>query len=207
MSVVTGSEAFVEVLRKEGVTDIFGIVGSAFMDPLDLFPQAGIRFISVRHEQDAALMAGGYGLASGRPGVCIGQNGPGVTNLVTGIASAYLNHVPVVLITPSVTSAGLGKTAMQEVEQMSLFSKITVYQTQVNRPDKIAWAMRNAFRAATTLQGPARLISLETIGTASSNTRISNRHNTARQRAAAALRRLRSGVRRKLSRAQKIRLS
>jgi sulfoacetaldehyde acetyltransferase len=157
MSVVTGSEAFVEVLRKEGVTDIFGIVGSAFMDPLDLFPQAGIRFISVRHEQNAALMAAGYGLASGRPGVCIGQNGPGVTNLVTGIASAYLNHVPVVLITPSVTSAGLGKTAMQEVEQMSLFSKITVYQTQVNRPDKIAWAMRNAFRAATMLQGPAQV--------------------------------------------------
>ncbi len=157
MGVVTGSEAFVEVLRKEGVTDIFGIVGSAFMDPLDLFPQAGIRFVSVRHEQNAALMAAGYGLASGRPGVCIGQNGPGVTNLVTGIASAYLNHVPVVVITPSVTSAGLGKNAMQEVEQMSLFSKITVYQTQVNRPDKIAWAMRNAFRAAITLQGPAQV--------------------------------------------------
>jgi len=157
MGVVTGSEAFVEVLRKEGVTDIFGIVGSAFMDPLDLFPQAGIRFVSVRHEQNAALMAAGYGLASGRPGVCIGQNGPGVTNLVTGIASAYLNHVPVVVITPSVTSAGLGKNAMQEVEQMSLFSKITVYQTQVNRPDKIAWALRNAFRAAITLQGPAQI--------------------------------------------------
>jgi sulfoacetaldehyde acetyltransferase len=157
MSVITGSEAFVEMLRKEGVTDIFGIVGSAFMDPLDLFPQAGIRFISVRHEQNAALMATGYGLASGRPGVCIGQNGPGVTNLVTGIASAYLNHVPVVAITPSVTSAGLGKQTMQEVEQMSLFSKITVYQVQVNRPDKIPWAMQNAFRAATMLHGPVQV--------------------------------------------------
>jgi len=154
---VTGSEAFVEVLRKEGVTDIFGIVGSSFMDPLDLFPQAGIRFISVRHEQNAALMAAGYGLASGRPGVCIGQNGPGVTNLVTGVASGYLNHVPMIVITPSVTSAGLGKTAMQEVDQMSMFSKITVYQVQVNRPDKIAWAMQNAFRAATVFQGPAQV--------------------------------------------------
>ena len=89
---MTGSEALVEALRIEGVQHITGIVGSAFMDPLDLFPAAGIRFVQVRHEQSAALMAEGYGRASGRPGVCIGQNGPGITNLVTGIASAYLNH-------------------------------------------------------------------------------------------------------------------
>ena len=89
---ITGSEAFVEALRKEKVEYISGIVGSAFMDPLDLFPEAGIRFIQVRHEQSAALIAEGYARATGKPGVCIGQNGPGVTNLVTGIASAYLNH-------------------------------------------------------------------------------------------------------------------
>ena len=74
---VTGSEAFTEALRLEGVKVIYGIVGSAFMDPLDLFNAAGIRFVQVRHEQSAALMAEGYGRAAGVPGVCIGQNGPG----------------------------------------------------------------------------------------------------------------------------------
>src|SRR5690606_21231711 len=73
---VTGSEAFVEALRLEGVEVVFGMVGSAFMDPLDLFPRAGIRFVQVRHEQSAALMAEGYARATGKPGVCIGQNGP-----------------------------------------------------------------------------------------------------------------------------------
>ena len=69
---ITGSEAFVEALRLEGVKYISGIVGSAFMDPLDLFPAAGIRFIQVRHEQSAALMAEGFARATGVPGVCIG---------------------------------------------------------------------------------------------------------------------------------------
>jgi sulfoacetaldehyde acetyltransferase len=105
---ITGSESLVEALRLENVELMFGIVGSAFMDPLDIFPNAGIRFIQVRHEQTAAFMADGYGRASGRPGVCIGQNGPGVTNLVTGVASAFVNHTPVVVITPTVTSASLG---------------------------------------------------------------------------------------------------
>ena len=81
---MTPSEAFVETLVAQGVTDVFGIVGSAFMDALDIFPAAGIRFIPVAHEQGAAHMADGYSRVSGRHGVCIGQNGPGVTNFVTG---------------------------------------------------------------------------------------------------------------------------
>lgn len=72
-----GSEAFVETLVAQGVTDVIGIVGSAFMDALDLFPEAGIRFVSVQHEQNAGHMADGYARASGRHGVCIAQNGPG----------------------------------------------------------------------------------------------------------------------------------
>src|SRR5947207_15570035 len=86
---MTASEAFVETLVSQGVTDIFGIVGSAYMDALDIFPAAGIRFIPVAHEQGAAHMADGYARVTGRHGVCIGPNGPGVTNFVTAIAAAY----------------------------------------------------------------------------------------------------------------------
>lgn len=157
MGIVTASEAFVDVLRLEEVDTVFGIVGSAFMDPLDLFPAAGLRFVSVRHEQNAALMAEGFARASGRIGVCIGQNGPGVTNLVTGVGQAYANHTPMVVITPSVTSASLGTYAIQEVDQMTLFASITKDQFQVNRPDKIAWALRNAFRAAALAHGPVQI--------------------------------------------------
>ena len=84
---MTPSEALVETLAANGVTDVFGIVGSAYMDALDIFPAAGIRFIPVAHEQGAAHMADGYARASGRHGVCIAQNGPGVTNFVTAIAA------------------------------------------------------------------------------------------------------------------------
>ena len=89
---MTPSEALVETLVANGVTDVFGIVGSAYMDALDLFPAAGIRFVPVAHEQGAAHMADGYARASGRHGVCIAQNGPGITNFVTAIAAAYWAH-------------------------------------------------------------------------------------------------------------------
>src|SRR5947199_180630 len=94
---MTPSEAFVETLVAQGVKDVFGIVGSAYMDALDLFPLAGIRFISVAHEQGGGHMADGYARASGRHGVCIAQNGPGVTNFVTSTAAAYWAHSPVIL--------------------------------------------------------------------------------------------------------------
>lgn len=154
---ISGSEALVEALRLEGVDKIFGLVGSAFMDPLDLFPKAGIRFIQVRHEQSAALMAEGYARATGRPAVCIGQNGPGVTNLVTGISSAFLNHTPLVLLTPAVTSATMGTRAFQEIDQMKLFSPVVTYQVQVNRADRISESVRSAFRAAYATRGPAQV--------------------------------------------------
>jgi len=157
MTRTTTSEAFVEALRAEGVTTVFGLVGSAFMDPLDLFPAAGIRFIPVRHEQNAALMAEGYARATGKVGVCVGQNGPGVTNLVTGVAAAWLNHTPVVVITPSVTSASEGAYAIQEVDQMALFQGMTVDQVRLNRPDRVSWAMHNVFRAALVSRGPAQI--------------------------------------------------
>ena len=86
---MTPSEAFVETMVANGVTDMFGIMGSAFMDAMDIFAPAGIRLIPVVHEQGAAHMADGYSRATGRPGVCIAQNGPGITNFVTGIAAAF----------------------------------------------------------------------------------------------------------------------
>src|SRR2546423_2885684 len=97
---MTPSEAFVETLVAQGVTDVFGIVGSAYMDALDLFPLAGIRFISVAHEQGAGHMADGYARVSGRHGVCIAQNGPGITNFVTAAAPADWAPSPGGLGTP-----------------------------------------------------------------------------------------------------------
>merc|ERR1719382_1568681 len=118
---MTASEAFVETLAAQGVTDVFGIVGSAFMDSLDLFPAAGIRFISVQHEQNSAHMADGFSRVSGRHGVCIGQNGPGVTNSVTAIAAAYWAHSPVVMITPECGTNTKGLGGFQEVDTMKVF--------------------------------------------------------------------------------------
>lgn len=155
--IMTGSEAFTEALRLEGVEVMYGIVGSAFMDPLDIFNRAGIRFVQVRHEQSAALMAEGYARAKGVPGVCIGQNGPGVTNLVTGIASAKLNHTPVVVITPAVPSTLMGTGAFQEIDQMQLLRSVTVHQIKVERADRIGECLRTAFRAAWALGGPVQI--------------------------------------------------
>jgi sulfoacetaldehyde acetyltransferase len=151
------SEALVESLRAEGISEIFGIVGSAFMDALDIFPPAGIRFTPVRHEQSAAHMADAYARILGKPGVCIGQNGPGVTNMVTSVATAYLAHSPVIVITPSATTAAVGLDGFQEVDQMTIFRPITKHQIQVSRPDRIAEAVRTAFRIALAERGPVQI--------------------------------------------------
>ena len=162
-SVVTGrqkmtpSEAFVETLVAQGVTDVFGIVGSAYMDALDLFPLAGIRFISVAHEQGAGHMADGYARVSGRHGVCIAQNGPGVTNFVTSTAAAYWAHSPVVVITPETGSMTLGLGGFQETEQLPIFSKITKYQAHVGNRARIAELTGRAFDRARLELGPAQL--------------------------------------------------
>jgi sulfoacetaldehyde acetyltransferase len=154
---MTPSEAFVETMLSHGVKDVFGIVGSAYMDALDLFPAAGIRFISVAHEQNAAHMADGYARVSGRHGVCIGQNGPGITNFVTAIAAAYWAHSPVVAITPEAGSMGTGLGGFQETEQMPIFSKITKYQVHVNSPARIAELTHRAFTIALQERGPVQV--------------------------------------------------
>jgi sulfoacetaldehyde acetyltransferase len=154
---MTYSEAFVETLVAQGVTDVFGIVGSAYMDALDLFPGAGIRFIPVAHEQGAAHMADGYARVSGRHGVCIGQNGPGITNFVTAVAAAYWAHSPVIAITPETGSLTTGLGGFQETEQLPIFSKITKFQAHINNPKRIAELTGRAFDRAMLDLGPAQI--------------------------------------------------
>lgn len=154
---MTPSEALVETMVAQGVTDIFGIVGSAYMDALDIFPAAGIRFIPVAHEQGAIHMADGYSRVSGRHGVCIGQNGPGVTNFVTGVAAAYWAHSPVVVITPETGSVSIGLGGFQETEQLPIFSKITRYQGHVMNQKRMAEITARCFDRAMLDMGPTQL--------------------------------------------------
>jgi sulfoacetaldehyde acetyltransferase len=154
---MTPSEAFIETLVAQGVTDVFGIVGSAYMDALDLFPAAGIRFVMVAHEQGAAHMADGYARVSGRHGVCIAQNGPGITNFVTAVAAAYWAHSPVVVVTPETGSMTLGLGGFQETEQLPIFSKITKYQAHVNNKARMAELTGRAFDRALLELGPTQL--------------------------------------------------
>lgn len=154
---MTPSEALVETLVAEGVTDVFGLVGSAFMDALDLFPDAGIRFIPVAHEQAAAHAADGLARVTGRPQACIAQNGPGAANFVSAIAAAYWAHSPVVAITPETGSGGIGTGGFQELDQMAMFEEQTVYQVRVNRPDRMAELARRCFYRAKLELGPTQL--------------------------------------------------
>src|SRR5262249_59366484 len=110
------------------VKDVFGIVGSAYMDALALFPGAGIRLINVAHEQNAAHMADGYARVTNWPTVCIAQNGPGITNFVTAVAAAYLAHSPMVVVTPDSGSPTTGLRGFQGPGQMPIFSKIPTRQ-------------------------------------------------------------------------------
>ena len=127
------------------------------MDALDIFPAAGIQFVPVAHEQGAIHMADGYARASGRHGVCIAQNGPGVTNFVTGVAAAYWAHSPVVFITPETGSMTMGLGGFQETEQLPIFSKITKYQGHVNNPRRMAEIAARCFDRAMLEAGPAQL--------------------------------------------------
>jgi sulfoacetaldehyde acetyltransferase len=154
---MTPSEAFVETLVAQGVKNVFGIVGSAYMDALDLFPLAGIRFISVAHEQGGGHMADGYARVSGRHGVCIAQNGPGITNFVTSTAAAFWAHSPVVVITPETGSATIGLGGFQETEQLPIFSKVTKFQAHVNNRARMAELTSRAFDRAHLELGPTQL--------------------------------------------------
>jgi len=154
---MTPSEAFVETLVANGVTDIFGIMGSAFMDAMDIFAPAGIRLIPVVHEQGAGHMADGYARVSGRHGVVIGQNGPGISNCVTAIAAAYWAHSPVVIVTPETGTMGMGLGGFQEANQLPMFEEFTKYQGHVNNPKRMAEFTARCFDRAISEMGPTQL--------------------------------------------------
>jgi len=147
---LTGSEILWATLAGEGVTTVFGYPGGAILpvyDALRKFPT--IHHVLVRHEQGAAHMADGYARASGRPGVCMATSGPGATNLVTGLATAMLDSIPIVAITGQVSSKVLGSDAFQEIDITGITLPITKHNFLVTRAEDIAPAVRQAFQIAT----------------------------------------------------------
>jgi acetolactate synthase I/II/III large subunit len=147
---LTGSEILWATLAGEGTTTVFGYPGGAILpvyDALRKFPT--IHHVLVRHEQGAAHMADGYARASGRPGVCMATSGPGATNLVTGLATAMLDSIPVVAITGQVSSKVLGSDAFQEIDITGITLPITKHNFLVTRAEDIAPAVRQAFQIAT----------------------------------------------------------
>ena len=154
---MTPSEAFVETMVANNVTDMFGIMGSAFMDAMDIFAPAGIRLIPVVHEQGAGHMADGYARVSGRHGVVIGQNGPGISNCVTAIAAAFWAHSPVVIVTPEAGTMGIGLGGFQEAHQLPMFQEFTKYQAHVNNPRRMAELTGRAFDRAMSEIGPTQI--------------------------------------------------
>ncbi len=157
MTRMTPSEAFVETLVANGVTTTFGIMGSAFMDAMDIFAPAGIRLVPVVHEQGAAHMADGYARVSGRHGVVIGQNGPGISNCVTAIAAAFWAHSPVVIVTPQTGTMGIGLGGFQEANQLPMFEEFTKYQGHVNNENRMAELTARCFDRAMSEIGPTQL--------------------------------------------------
>src|ERR1700709_853961 len=146
---LTGSEILWATLAGEGPTTVFGYPGGAILpiyDALRKFPT--IHHVLVRHEQGASHMADGYARASGRVGVCIATSGPGATNLVTGIATAMLDSIPMVAITGQVASKVLGTDAFQEVDITGITLPITKHNFLVTRAEDIAPAVRLAFQIA-----------------------------------------------------------
>ena len=157
MTRMTPSEAFVETLVDNEVDTTFGIMGSAFMDAMDIFAPAGIRLVPVVHEQGAAHMADGYARVSGRHGVVIGQNGPGISNCVTAIAAAFWAHSPVVIVTPQTGSGGIGLGGFQEANQLPMFEEFTKYQGQIDNEGRMAEITARAFDRAISDMGPTQI--------------------------------------------------
>lgn len=147
---LSGSHALVEVLKQEGVEILFGYPGGAIIPVYDDLMDSGIRHILARHEQSAAHMADGYARASGKVGVAIATSGPGATNLVTGIATAYLDSSPIVAITGQVPTSLLDTDAFQEADVPAIFNSISKYVFQPRSPTEVAYSVKAAFYIAST---------------------------------------------------------
>jgi acetolactate synthase-1/2/3 large subunit len=147
---MNGAKAIEESLKKQGVKEVFGIPGGSTLPLYDVFYDSEIRHILVHHEQCAAHMADGYARASGKPGVCVATSGPGATNLVTGVATAYMDSSPVVAITGQVTRPMIGRDGFQEADIVGIMTPITKYAFQARSAAEIPDIFKKAFHIATT---------------------------------------------------------
>ncbi|MEQ8651887.1 MAG: sulfoacetaldehyde acetyltransferase [Kiloniellales bacterium] len=154
---MTTEEAFVKVLQMHGIEHAFGIIGSAMMPISDLFPRAGIKFWDCAHETNAGMSADGYTRATGKMCMAIAQNGPGITNFVTPIKTAYWNHTPMLLVTPQAANKTIGQGGFQEIEQMALFEDMVCYQEEVRDPTRIAEVLNRVIEKAHRGSGPAQI--------------------------------------------------
>ena len=154
---MTTEEAFVKVLQMHGIEHAFGIIGSAFMPISDLFPRAGITFWDCAHEGSGGMMADGYTRATGKVCMMIAQNGPGITNFVTAVKTAYWNHTPLLLVTPQAANKTIGMGGFQEVEQMALFKDMVAYQEEVRDPSRVAEVLNRVILNARRMSAPAQI--------------------------------------------------
>ena len=144
----TTAQVLVDCLEAEGVDVMFGIPGEETLDLMFAIRDSKIRFIPVRHEQGAAFMADVYGRLTGRAGVCLSTLGPGATNLVTGVADAYLDGAPLVAITGQVGTDRMQLTSHQYLDLTAMFEPITKRSKQIIRPDTVGEIVRLAFKHA-----------------------------------------------------------
>ena len=154
---MTTEEAFVKTLQLHGIQHAFGIIGSAMMPISDLFPTAGIHFWDCAHEGSAGFMSDGYTRATGKMSMMIAQNGPGITNFVTAVKTAYWNHTPLLLVTPQAANKTIGQGGFQEVEQMKLLEDMVAYQEEVRDPSRICEVLARVIAKAHRLSGPAQI--------------------------------------------------
>jgi sulfoacetaldehyde acetyltransferase len=157
MTKMTTEEAFVKVLQMHGIEHAFGIIGSAMMPISDLFPQAGISFWDCAHECNAGMMADGFTRSTGKMSMMVAQNGPGITNFVTPVKTAYWNHTPLLLVTPQAANKTIGQGGFQEIEQMKLFEDMVCYQEEVRDPTRIAEVLNRVIAQAWRGCAPAQI--------------------------------------------------
>ena len=154
---MTTEEAFIKVLQRHGIEHAFGIIGSAMMPVSDLFPAAGIKFWDCAHECNAGMAADGYTRATGMMSMIIAQNGPGITNMVTPVMTAYWNHTPLLLVTPQAANRTIGQGGFQEMKQMALFQDCVCYQEEVRDPSRIAEVLNRVMTKARRGSAPAQI--------------------------------------------------
>ena len=157
MTRMTTEEAFIKVLQMHGIDNAFGIIGSAMMPISDLFPAAGIKFWDCAHETNAGMIADGFTRASGKISMAIAQNGPGITNFVTPIKTAYWNHTPLLLVTPQAANKTIGQGGFQEIEQMKLFEDMVCYQEEVRDPSRMGEVRNRVIEKAWRGCAPAQI--------------------------------------------------